>query len=312
MSERAGPNIWLILVAAAAVPCAIGALLLALGTSMSASDAADERQRLAETQSTSINTAIKDLEGRISNDVVQSAEKVFGAQIQALENQIKELTSALNISQSRLQEAETALLDSGDRLQTIESSIASVGASVNERLSAIPSTRVSTSFASANADFGVYTASVYQTLAEMGVDWEANKDVTALEVVQRTAPSVAESVSPASEAPSNSEGSIAFAGDVVAGEKSAKKCAACHTFNDGGSNRIGPNLWGIGNAQPAAVSGFSYSSAMKEFDGVWDVENLLGYLENPRKFMPGTKMGFAGLRKEEERNNVVAYLLTLQ
>ena len=51
---------------------------------------------------------------------------------------------------------------------------------------------------------------------------------------------------------------------------------------------------------------------MKEFDGVWDTANLLGYLENPRKFMPGTKMGFAGLRKEDERANVVAYLLTLR
>ena len=316
MSDRAGPNIWLLLVAAAAVPCALGALMLAYSTSMGASDAAEERQRLAASQSARISTAIDDLEGRISGDVIKSAEATFGAQIVALEDQLSRLTAALETSQARLQDAEAALLDSGDRMQSLETSVAGVEAAVTEGLAAqpVPTSPLNAAFATANSDFGVYNAAVYQALAEIGVDWAANKDTTALEVVQRTAPQVAESATtPASSTDViAADGALAVAGDALAGEKAAKKCASCHSFNQGGSNRIGPNLWGIANAQPAAVSGFAYSAAMKEFDGVWDVANLLSYLENPRKFMPGTKMGFAGLRKEKERNDVVAYLLTLQ
>ena len=100
--------------------------------------------------------------------------------------------------------------------------------------------------------------------------------------------------------------------DVAAGEKAFRKCAACHTVDDGGANKVGPNLWNVVNGPVLHIGGFSYSAAMTEFAAggstVWDYENLNGFLKNPRKFVKGTSMGFAGIKKTDERANLIAYL----
>lgn len=102
--------------------------------------------------------------------------------------------------------------------------------------------------------------------------------------------------------------------DVEKGQKSVKKCAACHNFEDGGGNKVGPNLYDIVNRPFAAESEFAYSSALSDLAGenrTWTYEELNTFLEAPKKAIPGTSMGFAGLRKVDERTNVIAYLRIL-
>lgn len=94
------------------------------------------------------------------------------------------------------------------------------------------------------------------------------------------------------------------------GEKIFSRCQACHTVNDGGANRAGPNLWEIVN-RDKGVADFNYSSAMAEKEGVWNYEALTGFLHQPRQWLPGTKMAFGGLRKPEDLANVIAYLRSL-
>ncbi len=101
--------------------------------------------------------------------------------------------------------------------------------------------------------------------------------------------------------------------DLALGEKAAKKCAACHTFNEGGANKVGPGLYGIVNRQMAAVDGFGYSSALKAYgaDKTWTYDELNGFLYKPKDHVKGTSMGFAGLKKVAERAAMVAYLRSL-
>lgn len=103
----------------------------------------------------------------------------------------------------------------------------------------------------------------------------------------------------------------ALAADAAAGEKVFRRCAACHKVDDG-RNGVGPHLHAVVGRPVAAVEGYKYSNAMIEWgEGkVWDAETLGAYLENPRKVVKGTKMAFAGLRKEAQIADVIAYLET--
>ena len=99
--------------------------------------------------------------------------------------------------------------------------------------------------------------------------------------------------------------------DLGKGEKVFKKCQACHTLEDGGANKIGPNLFGMFTRPAASAADFNYSDAMStkaEEIGVWTAETLDEYLTKPRDYIPGTNMAFAGLRKESQRTNLIAYL----
>ncbi|MGJ8533817.1 MAG: c-type cytochrome [Alphaproteobacteria bacterium] len=97
-------------------------------------------------------------------------------------------------------------------------------------------------------------------------------------------------------------------GDVAAGEKVFKKCKACHAVGPKAKNRVGPLLNGIVGREAATVEGYKYSKAMKAAELTWDVETLTTYLANPRKSVKGTKMAFAGLKKDADLANVIAYL----
>ena len=101
--------------------------------------------------------------------------------------------------------------------------------------------------------------------------------------------------------------------DIAAGQKAGKKCAACHNFAEGGGNKVGPGLYGIVNRAIASVDGFGYSGALKAYAGekVWDYTELNGFLFKPKTHVKGTTMGFAGLKKTEERANIIAYLRSL-
>ncbi len=98
-----------------------------------------------------------------------------------------------------------------------------------------------------------------------------------------------------------------------AGLKAAKKCTACHTMNEGGANKVGPGLYGIVNRAIASVDGFGYSGALKAYgEGkTWTYEELNGFLYKPKAHVKGTSMGFAGIKKTEERAAMIAYLRSL-
>ncbi len=98
---------------------------------------------------------------------------------------------------------------------------------------------------------------------------------------------------------------------VEKGERVAKKCGACHAFESGGANKVGPPLYGIVGKAKAAASGFGYSSAITEKGGEWTFDNLDGFLAAPKKWLPGTSMAFAGIKKPEQRADLIAYLRSL-
>ncbi|WP_422019360.1 c-type cytochrome [Roseibium sp.] len=100
-------------------------------------------------------------------------------------------------------------------------------------------------------------------------------------------------------------------GDPAKGEKVFKKCAACHAVGEGAKNKVGPQLNGVVGRAWGTIDGYKYSATLKEGAGegrVWDVETLDAYLLKPRDVIPKGRMAFAGLRKDEDRADVIAYL----
>ncbi len=112
-------------------------------------------------------------------------------------------------------------------------------------------------------------------------------------------------------------GPLLAAADIEAGRAATRNCTACHTFEKGGRNGVGPNLWDVVAKKKAHIEGFNYSQALAAAagragdDGLWGYEQLNGFLANPRAYLAGTRMAFAGIRRAEDRANLIAYMRTL-
>ena len=103
-------------------------------------------------------------------------------------------------------------------------------------------------------------------------------------------------------------GQLLALGDLTHGEKVFKKCSACHMIASGGKNMIGPNLWGVIGRTAGSISDYKYSKAMVAYATQWSFEEMNSYLIKPQAYIKGTKMAFAGLRKEKDRASVILYL----
>lgn len=106
-------------------------------------------------------------------------------------------------------------------------------------------------------------------------------------------------------------GTLLASANAERGKGTAKLCASCHTFDQGGANRVGPNLWGVVGRDVAGKGGFAYSPAIAGHTGSWTYQELDRYLASPARAIPGNKMAFNGVRNPKDRANLLAYLGTL-
>jgi cytochrome c len=111
--------------------------------------------------------------------------------------------------------------------------------------------------------------------------------------------------------PNESLAALLASASVEKGEKLFKKCAACHSVDNGGKNKVGPNLWNIVNAERGKKAGFSYSNSLTSMAGNWSYDSLDAFLAKPKDYIKGTKMAFSGIKKASDRAAVIAFLRSL-
>ncbi len=139
-------------------------------------------------------------------------------------------------------------------------------------------------------------------------------EVRAYVVAAAAEPEGAEPEAPAATEAASAEAApgvtaLLAAADPAAGGKAVRKCTACHSLDKGGKNKIGPNLWDLVDRPIASVAGFAYSPALMGKSGeTWSYDNLDAFLAKPKDWAPGTKMSFAGIKKPEQRADLIAHL----
>lgn len=169
----------------------------------------------------------------------------------------------------------------------------------------------------APSDYVAFDQGAYQQLAAAGVNWQANYQAPDFDAARSTQPVMAPvQVADSSSSSEGSEGGdeAAVVGDAEAGAKIVKKkCGSCHSFDEGGKHKTGPNLWGVVGRQSGSADGYTkYSNDLKDWGQAWDAEGLNTFLTKPKAMFKKTRMAFAGFKKEQDRADVIAYLETLK
>lgn len=147
---------------------------------------------------------------------------------------------------------------------------------------------------------------VYVVEAEAAEPEAAKPEVVKPEVVKSEAAKPAQA---ADEGPVLA--ALLAAADADAGRKAAKKCAACHSFDKGGKNKVGPNLWAIVGRDKGGAADYAYSAALAGADGSWSFAELDAFLARPKRALPGTKMAFAGIKSAKTRAALILFLRSL-
>ena len=151
--------------------------------------------------------------------------------------------------------------------------------------------------------------------AEAASEEAATEEATAPEAAASGEAEVAEGAAPSEEAVEEAHEEVALAGDPEAGERVFRQCQACHQVGEGAENRVGPQLTGIVGRPIASVEEFTYSdslAALGQEGREWTPEELSGFLANPREYVPGTAMAYAGVRSEDDLQNLIAYLASVE
>ncbi|KAB1089045.1 cytochrome c family protein [Neorhizobium galegae] len=151
------------------------------------------------------------------------------------------------------------------------------------------------------------------SIASEGIFHSEVPEKAGFAIVAAEEPATGEAAAPAAAAVPIAQ--LLVKADAKAGEATFKKCQSCHSGEKGGPNKVGPDLWGIVDRPVAEHEGFSYSAGMKDFSKAgaehWTFDNLNHFLTAPKAFVKGTAMGFAGVKADAERANLIAYLRTL-
>ncbi|WP_303978896.1 cytochrome c family protein [Dongia mobilis] len=149
---------------------------------------------------------------------------------------------------------------------------------------------------------GLVSNIIYGSPAGAGAEHVAAEGGVEAAATESAAAAATPAAAPVSSVP------MIAAADVAAGEKAAGKCKTCHTFEKGGPNRVGPNLWNVVGGKSAHAEGFAYSEVIANLNITWDYDHLDQFLANPKAYAKGTKMSFAGLKKPEERAALIRWL----
>lgn len=144
-----------------------------------------------------------------------------------------------------------------------------------------------------------------QTLGHTVYHQEGGEFAYAVEIEETSAPTEVVEIGPPDF------GVLLASADVSRGERTARLCISCHTFEKGGAMGTGPNLYDVIGRVAGTVEGFRYSQAMIDYGKAWGFQNMYDYLEDPKAYVPGTNMSFAGIRKREDRINLIEYLRTM-
>ncbi len=242
-----------------------------------------------------------------------AAEEAEGMADAAME-QVEEVAEAAGDAADQVAEAASDVVEGAE--ETAAAAAEAVTDAASEAAEAAGDAVADTAEAAEDAVEGVAeeaadAASALSDAAGDAVDAAAGAAGATVAAVSDAASGAADAANETVDAAASGLVALVASGDVAKGEKVSKKCKACHVFDEGGKNKLGPALWGIVGSDIASRDGFNYSGALSELEGDWTYEALDQFLAAPKTYVPGTKMVFAGLKKEQDRADLLAYLRTL-